>query len=67
MSDMRAGCTEFGDPAVLGIVTVPRPVPGPGQVLVRVAAAAVNPTDLLLRAGGRPVPAGADLLTTPPG
>jgi len=42
MTDMRAvGFTEFGDPSVLGIVTVPRPSPGPGQVLVKVAAATV--------------------------
>ena len=31
MPEMRAvGFTEFGDPSVLGIVTVPRPSPGPG-------------------------------------
>lgn len=60
MTDMRAvGFTEFGDPSVLGIVTVPKPSPGPGEVLVRVAAAAVNPTDLGFRHGGRALPGGA--------
>ena len=54
MTDMRAvGFIEFGDPSVLGIVTVPKPSPGPGQVLVRVEAATVNPTDLGFRHGGR--------------
>jgi NADPH:quinone reductase len=57
MTEMRAvGFTEFGDESVLGIVTVPKPSPGPGQVLVKVAAAAVNPTDLGFRRGGRALP-----------
>jgi NADPH:quinone reductase-like Zn-dependent oxidoreductase len=58
---MRAvGFTEFGDPSVLRIVTVPKPAPGPGQVLVKVAAATVNPTDLGFRAGGRTLPPGVE-------
>ena len=58
---MRAvGFTEFGDPSVLHIVTVPKPSPGSGQVLVKVAAATVNPTDLGFRAGGRTLPPGVE-------
>ena len=61
MTDMRAvSFTEFGDPSVLGIVTVPKPSPGPGQVLVRVEAATVNPTDLGFRHGGRALPPGME-------
>ena len=61
MTEMRAvGFTEFGDPSVLGIVTVPKPSPGPGQVLVKVAAATVNPTDLGFRHGGRALPPGVE-------
>ncbi len=58
---MRAvGFTEFGDPSVLKIVTVPIPSPGPGQVRVHVAAATVNPTDIGFRLGGRRLPDGLE-------
>jgi len=61
MTDIRAvGFTEFGDPSVLRVVTVPMPEPGPGQVRVRVAAATVNPTDLGFRHGGRRMPDGIE-------
>jgi NADPH2:quinone reductase len=40
---------RFGPPDVLVLEDVPDPTPGPGQLLVRVAAAGVNYADLLLR------------------
>ncbi|OPC78993.1 NADPH:quinone reductase [Embleya scabrispora] len=42
----------LGDPSVLREVEVERPVPGPSEVLVRVCAAGVNPTDWIHRATG---------------
>ncbi|MDF5754454.1 NADP-dependent oxidoreductase [Spongiactinospora sp. TRM90649] len=42
----------FGGPEVLKPVRLPRPEPGPTEVLVRVHAAGVNPTDWKHRAGG---------------
>lgn len=42
---------RFGGPEVLRVETVPRPVPLPTEVLVRVVAAGVNPVDAKTRAG----------------
>lgn len=42
----------LGGPEVLELVEVPRPVPGPTEVLVRVTAAGVNPVDWKTRARG---------------
>ncbi|GAA2385765.1 NADP-dependent oxidoreductase [Streptomyces glaucosporus] len=44
---------EFGGPEKLQVVDIPEPHPGPGEVRIRVHAAAVNPTDTVLRAGLR--------------
>ncbi len=50
---MRAiGQDEFGGPEVLKVIEVERPEPGPAEVLVRVHAAGVNPTDSWHRATG---------------
>ena len=46
--------TEFGNPEVLHEIRVADPAPGEGEVLVRVAAAGVNPIDAKLRSGARP-------------
>ncbi|MEU4097106.1 zinc-dependent alcohol dehydrogenase family protein [Streptomyces sp. NPDC026673] len=47
---MRAAMLErFGDPLTLSEIVTPSP--GPGQVLVRIAAAGVNPLDTKIRAG----------------
>jgi NADPH2:quinone reductase len=42
---------QFGGPEVLVLEDVPSQRPGPGQVLVRVKAAGVNPVDGYLRSG----------------
>lgn len=48
-----------GGPEVLTIVNRPVPQPGPGEVLIRVAAAGVNRPDVLQRMGRYPMPPGA--------
>jgi putative PIG3 family NAD(P)H quinone oxidoreductase len=48
-----------GGPEVLVPVTRPVPQPGPGDVLVKVAAAGVNRPDVLQRLGLYPMPPGA--------
>ena len=48
-----------GGPEVLRPETLPVPVPGPGQVLLRVAFAGVNRPDVIQRQGFYPPPPGA--------
>ncbi|WP_433476842.1 NADP-dependent oxidoreductase [Spirillospora sp. CA-142024] len=48
---MAARVHAFGGPGVIRYERVPRPAPGPGEVLVQVAAAAFNPSDVGFRAG----------------
>ena len=48
-----------GGPDQLRLISRPTPRPGPGEVLVKVAAAGVNRPDLLQRMGVYPPPAGA--------
>jgi len=48
--------TEHGGPEVLTLTEVPDPVPGPDEILVRVAHTAVNRADTLQRQGGYPDP-----------
>ena len=42
---------EFGDPKVMRLEEAPDPKPGPGQVVVCVRAAGVNPVDTYIRSG----------------
>ncbi|YCK38047.1 NADP-dependent oxidoreductase [Actinomadura sp. ATCC 39365] len=63
---MRAiGQDGFGGPEVLKVIEAERPEPGPAEVLVRVHAAGVNPTDSWHRGSGglagAVVPLGWDL------
>ena len=68
---------EFGPPDVMKFERVPRPEPGPGEILVKVEAAGVGPWDGWIRAGKSALPQplplilGSDLsgeiVTTGPG
>src|SRR5688572_4346091 len=50
--DMKAVlCRAFGPPSSLTVEEVPGPQPGPGQVLIRVEACAVNFPDTLIIQG----------------
>ena len=48
-----------GGPEMLRLVERPRPVPGPGELLIHVQAAGVNRPDVLQRKGAYAPPAGA--------
>jgi NADPH:quinone reductase len=51
---MRAvGVNTYGGPEALELVELPDPIAAPGQILIRVHAAAVNPTDTYVRNGAR--------------
>jgi NADPH:quinone reductase-like Zn-dependent oxidoreductase len=67
---MRAAVLEQHE-APFRLSSIARPIPGPGQALVRIAASAVNPLDIKIRAGAatharHPLPAilGLDLAGT---
>ena len=51
--------TAYGAPDVLRVAERPVPVPGVGELLIRVSASGVNRPDVLQRTGNYPVPAGA--------
>lgn len=46
---------RFGEPGVFEPADLPDPAPGPGEVLVRIAAASVNPVDWKIRRNGPPI------------
>ena len=56
---------EFGDPSVMRLEEATVPAIQPGQILVRVHAAGVNPLEMNLRAGKHPMSAGLKLPWTP--
>jgi NADPH:quinone reductase len=45
-------CRAYGPPESLELTELPEPTPGPGEVVVRVRAAAVNFPDVLFMSGG---------------
>ncbi|HTL04001.1 MAG TPA: alcohol dehydrogenase catalytic domain-containing protein, partial [Vicinamibacterales bacterium] len=53
------GISKAGGPEVLRPVEMPVPVPGDGEVLIKVASAGVNRPDLMQREGKYPPPPGA--------
>jgi len=51
--------SSFGPPDVLRLGERPAPVPGAGELLIRVSAFGINRPDVLQRTGNYPVPPGA--------
>lgn len=45
------GVEDFGGPEVLHVLDLPVPQAGPGEIRIRITAAAVNPVDSLIRRG----------------
>ena len=45
---------QFGEPEVLQVANVPDLTPGPGQVVVKIEAAGVNPVETYIRSGKYP-------------
>ena len=56
---LAAGFDAPGGPEVLHLSDLPVPIPGPGEVLVKVAFAGVNRPDVIQRQGFYPPPPGA--------
>jgi NADPH2:quinone reductase len=48
---LAAYITETGAPSAIQYGELPKPVPGPGEVLVKVGAVSVNPIDTYIRGG----------------
>lgn len=48
-------CAKFGTPDVMIPTVVPRPIPGPNEVLVKVYAVGVRPADCKIRSGKFPI------------
>ncbi|WP_231755230.1 NAD(P)H-quinone oxidoreductase [Bordetella sp. N] len=63
-SDMQAIIArEPGDATVLTLATRPVPVPGPGEVLLRVRSGGINRPDIMQRQGlAKPAPGATDVL-----
>lgn len=59
MTTMNAIITADDEAKTLSLSEVPKPIPGPGEVLLAVHATAVNRADLVQRAGKYPPPPGA--------
>jgi NADPH:quinone reductase-like Zn-dependent oxidoreductase len=53
---MRAAVmTRYGGPEVLRVVEVPRPIAGPGEVLIRIHASVATPPDSAFRSANPPI------------
>ena len=50
--------SAYGSPDVLRLAERPLPVPGAGEILIRVSASGINRPDVLQRTGNYPVPPG---------